>query len=133
MMRILTDTNVIISAILFPNSVVARVWAYVIKHHHVIICKYTIDELKTVFRRKFPDKTAALQHFLTHLACEITDAEQANVNIPPIRDKADLPVLLAAIVADADILLTGNKDFTDFPFNRPAIMTPGAFIKSFMQ
>jgi putative PIN family toxin of toxin-antitoxin system len=131
-MRILADTNIIVSAILFPNAVVARVWSYIIEHHHVIISKYSIDELKAVFQRKFPDNVDVLQHFLARLACEVVDAEQLDIEIPPIRDKADLPILAAAIVADADILLTGDKDFTNIALNKPVVMSPSAFMKSFM-
>jgi putative PIN family toxin of toxin-antitoxin system len=131
-MRILADTNIIVSAILFPNSVVARVWSYIIEHHHVIISKYSIGELRTVFQRKFPDNIDALQHFLAHLACEIADAEQPDIEIPPIRDKTDLPILISAIAANADILLTGDKDFTDIPLNKPVVMSPSVFMKSFM-
>jgi putative PIN family toxin of toxin-antitoxin system len=131
-MRILADTNIIVSAILFPNSVVARVWSYIIGHHHVIIANYSIGELKTVFQRKFPDDIEALHRFLAHLACEIVEAEQPDIEIPSIRDKTDLPILVAAIVANADILLTGDKDFTDIPLNKPVIMSPTAFAQSFI-
>jgi putative PIN family toxin of toxin-antitoxin system len=131
-MRILADTNIIISAILFPNSVVARVWSHIIECHHVLISKYSIGELKAVFQRKFPDNIGVLQHFLARLACEIVDAEQPDTEIPPIRDKTDLPILIAAIAADADILLTGDKDFTNIPLNKPVVMSPSAFMKSFM-
>ena len=132
-MRILTDTNIIVSAILFPNSIVARVWNYIIEHHCVIISKYSIGELKVVFQRKFPDRVGILQHFLANLACEVVDAGQPDIEIPLIRDKTDLPILIAAIVADADILLTGDKDFSDVPLNKPVVMPPGIFMKSFME
>ena len=128
----MTDTNIIVSAILFPNSIVARVWNYIIEHHHVIISKYSIDELEAVFQRKFPDSVGILQPFLASIACEVVDVEQPDIEIPPIRDKTDLPVLIAAIVADADILLTGDKDFSDIPLDKPAIMTPSIFMKSKM-
>jgi putative PIN family toxin of toxin-antitoxin system len=131
-MRILIDTNIIVSAILFPNSVVAQVWNYIIENHHIIICKHSIKELKTVFQRKFPDNIDTLQYFLEHFACEITDAEQTTIDIPPIRDKTDLPILIAAIAASADILLTGDKDFSDIPLYKPSIMTPNTFMKTFM-
>ena len=131
-MRILADTNIIISAILFPNSLVARVWSHIIKHHHVIISKYSVGELEMVFRRKFPDDIDALRRFLTHLTCEIADAGQPDIEIPPIRDKTDLPILTSAIVANADILLTGDKDFTDVSLNKPVVMSPAAFMKSFI-
>jgi putative PIN family toxin of toxin-antitoxin system len=132
-MRILTDTNIIISAILFPNSIVARVWNYIIEHHYVIISKYSIGELKVVFQRKFPNSIGVLQHFLANIACEVVDAEQPDIEIPLIRDKADLPILVAAIVTDADILLTGDKDFSDIPLDKPLVMTPSIFMKSFME
>jgi putative PIN family toxin of toxin-antitoxin system len=132
-MRILTDTNIIISAILFPDSAVARVWNYIIEHHHVIISKRSVDEMKAVFQRKFPDNIDALQYFLEHLACEITDAKQPDIEIPPIRDNTDLPILIAAIVTNADILLTGDKDFSDIPLQKPTVMGPAVFMKLFMQ
>ncbi|MDR3184861.1 MAG: putative toxin-antitoxin system toxin component, PIN family [Prevotellaceae bacterium] len=131
-MRILTDTNIIVSAILFPNSVVARVWSYIIEYHHVIISEYSIGELNAVFQRKFPDDIDALHCFLARLACEIVDAGHPDIETPLIRDKTDLPILLAAIVANADILLTGDKDFTDISLNKPLVMSPTAFMKSFM-
>jgi putative PIN family toxin of toxin-antitoxin system len=131
-MRILVDTNIIVSAILFPNSVVAHVWSYVIENHHVIICKHSIRELKAVFQRKFPDNLDTLQHFLECFTCEITDTEQVNIEIPPLRDKTDLPILMAAIAANADILLTGDKDFSDILLYKPSIMTPNTFRRTFM-
>jgi putative PIN family toxin of toxin-antitoxin system len=131
-MRILTDTNIIVSAILFPNSVVARVWSYILEQHHVLISSYSLDELETVFQRKFPDNMDALHAFLAHLSCEIVEAEQPATGIPPIRDEADLPILMAAITANADILLTGDKDFTDVSLNKPVVMTPSVFMKSFL-
>ena len=58
----------------------------------------------------------------------ITTPEEDMVNVPALRDKKDLPVLRAALAADADILLTGDKDFTEAGITHPRIMTPHDFL-----
>ena len=53
-MKILVDTNVLISAALFPDSFAARAYDMVIKNpSKIIICDYELDEMRTVFNRKF--------------------------------------------------------------------------------
>lgn len=44
-----------------------------------------------------------------------------------IRDTADRPILRAAISANADILLTGDKDFLESGIDHPQILTPAQF------
>lgn len=41
-MRILIDTNILISAVLFPNSNVANALLYIIEHHDVVLCDINI-------------------------------------------------------------------------------------------
>ena len=45
-----------------------------------------------------------------------------------IRDIKDRPILRAAIEAQADVLLTGDKDFLESGIKNPAIMTPAEFV-----
>lgn len=47
-----------------------------------------------------------------------------------IRDVNDRPILRAAIAANADVLLTGDKDFLESGVKNPAIMTPTEFINA---
>jgi predicted nucleic acid-binding protein len=46
-----------------------------------------------------------------------------------IRDVKDRPILRAAINAGADILLTGDKDFTESTVTQPKIMTAAQFVR----
>lgn len=48
-----------------------------------------------------------------------------------IRDVDDEKVLYSAIMADVDILLTGDKDFSDIDIERPEILTPGEFLEKY--
>ena len=62
-MRILIDTNVLISAILFPGSLPSRVVEIVISEHTLILSPGIIDEAIEVFRRKFPTRVPDLEQF----------------------------------------------------------------------
>jgi predicted nucleic acid-binding protein len=44
-----------------------------------------------------------------------------------IKDIKDLPVLVAAIEAQVDILITGDTDFDDVKIDKPRIMKPRQF------
>ena len=48
-----------------------------------------------------------------------------------IRDKDDKKVLYSAIISEADILLTGDKDFSDVEIEKPEILTPKEFLEKY--
>ena len=50
-----------------------------------------------------------------------------------IRDEKDYPVLYTAITEDVDILITGDKDFSEIEIERPDILTPTEFIAQYVQ
>lgn len=41
-------------------------------------------------------------------------------------------MLYAAIMEDVDVLVTGDKDFSDIDVERPEIMTPAEFMDQFI-
>lgn len=52
-----------------------------------------------------------------------------NISENQIRDINDRTILRAAISANADILLTGDKDFLESGLKIPKIMTPSQFLE----
>jgi predicted nucleic acid-binding protein len=48
-----------------------------------------------------------------------------------ILDKKDLPVLISAITEDVDILITGDKDFSEVEIEKPEILTPAQFLEKY--
>ena len=46
-----------------------------------------------------------------------------------IRDVMDKPILRAAIYANADVILTGDKDFLEADISCPQILTVAEFLK----
>ena len=69
-MRIMIDTNIIISAILFPNSSPSKFIEEVTSKHTVVLCSHIIDELHRVFNRKFIEKLLNLERFLSKFSYE---------------------------------------------------------------
>ena len=71
MIRVLVDTNVIISALLFPNSTPARVLARVLDEHRLVLTDWIISELHEVVGRKRPDLLDSLDAFLAGIDYEL--------------------------------------------------------------
>ena len=132
-MRIMLDTNVLISAILFRSESLSRLIEKVAEEYTQVLSTYVVDELKSVVERKFPSKVKAIEKFLTVLSYELAYSSQDYEGNPlfEIRDEKDYLVLHTAIVADVDILIKGDKDFTDVEIERPEILTPKEFLEKY--
>lgn len=132
-MRILIDTNIVLSAILSPGGATAEALKLAIhKEYSICLCTFSIDELRLVVNRKFPGKLPAVEQFLTEFSYELLFSPSVLPdNLPAIRDINDLPILASAIVGDVDLLITGDKDFYAVELDRPAILSPSKFIQRY--
>ena len=130
-MRGFVDTNIVISALLFPNGKTAKVFSHLLRKHTVIISSYTREECKEVFEKKFPTKMKQLEIFFNGINFEefATPDKIDRQKYPNMRDVKDLPILASAILSDSDILLTGDKDFADVKIDRPLIFTPTRYFE----
>jgi len=133
-LRVVLDTNVLLSGIAYPASVPGKImtaWRH--GAIDVLLSTFILEELRRVLPR------LAHRHGLS--AAEIDDlvdvlSIQAEVIEPlpgveqELRDVDDQPVLgtlLAALkVSGADYLITGDKDLLALAERFP-IVTPGAF------
>ena len=53
-MRILIDTNILISALLFPKSTPAKALLLAAQRHQLVLCDRNVAELREVLNRKAP-------------------------------------------------------------------------------
>ena len=131
-MRVLIDTNVLISAALDPNGVPSQAYRKAASHpNRGLICEQNVDELKRIFNRKFPSRMASLDKFLSTalLTLELVPVPSDETAVESlIRDVKDRPILRAAIEARADVLLIGDKNFLESGVESPAIMSPAKFV-----
>jgi len=132
-MRILIDTNVLISAALSANGIPFQAYVKAASYpNHGLICEQNVDEMKRIFNKKFPNRLASLDKFLSAslLTLELVPIPtEENISETQIRDVNDHPILRAAIEAKADVLLTGDKDFLESGVKNPMIMTPAEFLQ----
>ena len=123
-MRVLIDTNVLISAALSANGIPFQAYVKAASYpNHGLLCEQNVDEMKRIFNKKFPNRLALLTLELVPIPTEKDSSEIQ------IRDRNDRPILRAAIEAKADVLLTGDKDFLDSGVKNPMIMTPADFLQ----
>ena len=131
-MRVLIDTNVLISAALSTNGVPYQAYVKAASYpNHGLICEQNVDEMKRIFNKKFPKRLAALDKFLSIalLTLELVPIPVDEImSESQIRDADDRPILRAALEAKEDILLTGDKDFLESGLKNPMIMTPSEFL-----
>lgn len=132
-MRVMIDTNIFISAALFPRGRAAEALYKALSTPHTpVVCDYVIDELHRKFQEKFQDRIVELEAFLyTALpAFEIVPTpEEAIETEAYIRDPKDRPILRAALHAGADLFLTGDKDFLESSVEDPRIVSVQQFLE----
>lgn len=132
-MRVMLDTNVLISALLFPGSKLDAMMNCIFTQHQLVLSSYVVDELKRVVKRKFPQKENAINKLLMMMSFEyVYTPNDIEGGLFDIRDENDYPVLYTAIIEDVDVLVTGDKDFSDIEIERPEILTPAEFIEKFL-
>ena len=132
-MRILIDTNILISAALNSHGTPYKAYLKAVTYPNKgIICDQNIEELWRIFNRKFPTKISMLEKFLAYSRSVIevaTTPEMEEDAEKLIRDVKDRPILRAALNAKADVLLTGDKDFLESGVTDPKIMTAAEFLE----
>lgn len=133
-MRVLIDSNILISAALNSNSITYQAFLKAVTYPNKgMICEQNIEELRRIFERKFPQKINLLEQFLSIalLVIEVIPIPDKVIETEHlIRDIADRPILRAAVHSNADILLTGDKDFLESGIQYPKIMTASEFINT---
>ena len=132
-MRVLIDTNILISAALNADGVPFQAYIKAASYpNRGLICEQNIDEMKRIFNKKFPNHLSSLNTFLSAalLTLELIPIPaKENKSESQIRDRKDRPILRAAMYAKADIILTGDKDFLESGLKKPRVLTPAKFVK----
>ena len=131
-MKVMVDTNVLFSAILFPGGQAAKAFTHCLLWHELVIPTYVIDELKRVVAKKYPKNIAAIDSFLEKLSFNLVyTPEKIESELFRIRDPKDYPVLYTAIVENVDVLISGDNDFKDTDITHPEIVSPKEFLEKF--
>ncbi len=127
------DTNVLISVLLFPSDRMNAMMNCIFTQHQLVLSSYVVEELKHVVERKFPDKISSINKLLMRINFEyVYTPEEIESDLFDIRDINDYPVLYTAIIEDVDLLITGDKDFSDIAIDKPEILSPSIFMDRYL-
>lgn len=131
-MRVMLDTNVLISALLFPSQHMDLLFERIVTEHTMVLSSYVIDELHKVVERKFPTKVQVIERLLANMSYELVYTPRIiEEQIIEIRDAHDYPVIYTAIKEEVDILITGDKDFLNLGIELPRVLTPREYLELF--
>jgi len=110
--KVFLDTNVLVSGFA-TRGLCADVIRLVLAEHELITGEVVLKELERVLKQKIALPTEQIQEILAFLE---TQTIQPKPKVPPsisVRDEDDEWVLASAMAAQADVLVTGDKDLLD--------------------
>ena len=126
------DTNILISAFVFKSKKMNELIYKLSTEHEIVICSYTIEELKELVDTKFKVTQKDLDEFLKDFPFILVYSPTTVENkLFEIRDKDDYIILHTAIIENVDVFITGDKDFNDIDIDRPEIMNATEFLEKY--
>lgn len=132
MTRIVFDTNVIVSAILFAGSVPRRAIETASNRGTILMSSALSDELNRILEQDRFDRYVSRgqrEHFLELLVGESENIEITET-IQVCRDPKDDRILELAVNGDADYIVTGDADLLVLnPFRGVEILRPADFVE----
>ncbi len=108
-MRVVFDTNVFVSALVFPGGNGERAVQQVIDgHDHLLVSRAIVGELLEVLARKFARDREELARVAVFVA-GIGEVIEPRVSITVLADDADNRILECAVDGGAQLIVTGDK------------------------
>ena len=127
-MRVLLDTNVIVSAVM-TRGLCADVFRAVLAEHELVTCSKVLQEVRRILRTKFSVSEQLISEYLELITQDAVVAKAAR-DLPDfgIKDKDDVEILAAAIAASAQVLVTGDSELQGIGrIRKVRILSPRAF------
>ena len=130
-MRIVIDTNVLISHVMWPESKPATIVNQLFRNHSVLRSTDSFSELSQVLMRRKFDKYVSIAHrekFLGYFEA-LAEAVPITQRINACRDPRDNMFLELAVCGKADMILSGDADLLVLDaFLDIRIINPTAFV-----
>ena len=126
-MRILIDTNILISALFYPFGKPAKALFHAADNHDLILTDHNLSELRRIAKEKFKERQVDIDLFLAELSYVLVSVPEAPQKL--ISDPKDEPILNAAIVAGVDIIISGDHHFLSLDLKRPKTLTAAEYLE----
>lgn len=130
--RIVFDTNVLVSALMFPRSVPRQAFNLAYSTGKILASTATTLELEEVLSRKKFEKYFSMEERIQFVARFFADAEIIEIKekITACRDRKDDKFLELAVNGKADYIITGDQDLLVLhPFQNIVIISVSDYLK----
>jgi uncharacterized protein len=126
-MRVLLDTNVIVSAVT-TRGLCADVFRAVLAEHELVTCPQVLYEVRHILSIKFSVPEHLISEYLELIEHDAIIAESEDFPSIPIKDKDDVKIVASAITARVQVLVTGDREVQNLKsIGKVKIMSPRAF------
>ena len=130
--RIVFDTNVLVSALMFPRSVPRQAFNLAYSTGKILASTATTLELEEVLSRKKFEKYFSMEEHIQFVARFFADAEIIEIKekITACRDRKDNKFLELAVNGKADYIITGDQDLLVLhPFQNIVIISVSDYLR----
>lgn len=130
--RVVIDSNVVISGLVFGGTPYIVLLLAVSGQIQSVISKVILSEIEEAFERKFPlsfeDKELMIQEYTQESIDVQLHGEEINVS----RDPDDNKIIEAAVEGNCQYIVTGDKDLLILKnYKKIKILTPSEFLNMF--
>jgi putative PIN family toxin of toxin-antitoxin system len=134
--RVLADSNILVSALFYPKSKPAKVILHVQENYTLVLTEYILSEFRRISYEKFKANKCVIEAFLDALGYELLVVKLRDVHtsvLYPIQisDPKDVPILISAIENDIDIIVSGDKHFMRAKVSHPTILSAAQYLYAF--
>ena len=133
-MRIVIDTNVLVSAALFEKSVPRKALTHTMALHTPLISRELVREYERIMVSSKFDTNVPRNKRTTFLIRYVKGADTVEISgaLQVCRDPRDNMVIETAIEGSADVLITGDMDIISLrPLSGVEIVTPSEFVAKY--
>lgn len=136
--RVMLDTTVLVAGSGWPRWPYEVLLAYLRGEVQLVLSPYILDQARRTLRKRFSQHLQRFEDFIALAPIELVpDPPQEDLasNRHLVRDRTDLPIVLAAINSNVDYLISEDKDLTAQDattaalHKRLAVRLPGTFLR----
>jgi putative PIN family toxin of toxin-antitoxin system len=128
--RVVLDTNIYISAILFGGNCEEILRLGMLKAFDILISREIINEIRGILKNKFRwsnKQIREVETYIRDITTEIIPTESLSV---VQRDSSDNKIIECAVSGEAHYIVTGDRHILNMKeIRRIKILTPSEFLK----